>query len=123
MISNTTGSIDREVAACQQRLAAGAHSWLSLAAAPIFAIMAVLTGVLGGGPPDILCSAAEQASPLGGMMPMYLLMAALHSQPWLKLIASRRQRRLSGHHASDRALAGGGCRRTLRPRAALQVPR
>jgi hypothetical protein len=59
--------------------------WLSLGAAPTFAMMALLTGVLGG---DMLCSAA---SPLSGMVPMYVLMSAFHSGPWLKLIASRRR--------------------------------
>jgi hypothetical protein len=67
---------------------ASADRWLSLAAAPTFAIMALLTAMPGGGPPDILCSAAG-ASPLGGMIPMYLLMSAFHSAPWLKLIAGR----------------------------------
>ena len=62
-----------------------AADWLSLAAAPTFAIMALFTG-LGGGQPDILCSAAEHASPLSGMIPMYLLMSAFHSPPWLTLI-------------------------------------
>jgi hypothetical protein len=70
--------------------ALGAAHWLSLAAAPTFAIMALLTGVLGGGQPDILCSAAEHTSPLSGMVPMYLLMSAFHSASWLKLISSRR---------------------------------
>ena len=67
---------------------------LSLAAAPTFAIMAVLTAAIGSG--DALCSAAG-ASPLGGMVPMYLLMSAFHSAPWLKLISRRRSgvRRLS----------------------------
>jgi hypothetical protein len=50
--------------------------------------MVLLTGVLGGGRPDILCSAAEHTSPLSGMIPMYLLMSAVHSPPWLKLISS-----------------------------------
>jgi hypothetical protein len=68
--------------------AIGAADWLYLAAAPTFAIMALLTGVLGGGSPDALCSAAG-ASPLGGMVPMYLLMSVFHSAPWLKLIAGR----------------------------------
>lgn len=68
--------------------AIGAADWLYLAAAPTFAIMALLTGVLGGGSPDALCSAAG-ASPLGGMVPMYLLMSAFHLAPWLKLIAGR----------------------------------
>jgi len=66
----------------------GIAGWLSLAAAPTFAVMALLTGVLGGGAPDMLCSAAHGASPLSGMVPMYLLMSAFHSAPWLKLIAS-----------------------------------
>jgi hypothetical protein len=69
--------------------ALGAAGWPSLAAAPTFAIMALLTG-LGGGPADMLCSAAHEASPLSGMLPMYLLMSAFHSAPWLKLISSRR---------------------------------
>ena len=67
----------------------GIVRWLSLAAAPTFAIMALLTAVVGGGPLDTLCSAAN-ASPVGGMVPMYLLMSAFHSAPWLKLIVSRR---------------------------------
>jgi hypothetical protein len=72
-----------------------ATRWLGLAAAPAFAIMALLTGVLGGGPQDVLCSAAH-ASPLSGMVPMYLLMSAFHTAPWLKLVASRR----SGAHSA-----------------------
>jgi hypothetical protein len=72
------------------KTATRAAGWLSLAPAPTFAIMALLTSVLGGGPPDMFCSAAHEASPLGGMVPMYLLMSAFHSAPWLKLISSRR---------------------------------
>jgi hypothetical protein len=69
--------------------AMGAANFLYLAAAPTFAIMALLTGVLGGGSPDAPCSIAG-ASPLGGMVPMYLLMSAFHTAPWLKLISRRR---------------------------------
>jgi hypothetical protein len=65
-----------------------AADWLGLAAAPTFAIMALLTGVLGS-PSDMLCSAAQGASPLSGMVPMYLLMCAFHSGSWLKLISNR----------------------------------
>jgi hypothetical protein len=70
--------------------ALGAADRLSLAAAPTFAIMGLLAGVLGGDAPDVLCSAAQDASPLTGVVPMYLLMSAFHSAPWLKLISSRR---------------------------------
>jgi hypothetical protein len=62
---------------------------LSLAAAPTFAFMALLTVVPGGGPSDMLCSAAAGASPFSGMVFMYLLMSAFHLGPWLRLIASR----------------------------------
>ena len=63
--------------------------WLALAATPAFAVMALLTAVAGSGPLDSLCSAAN-ASPVGGMVPMYLLMSAFDSAPWLKLISGRR---------------------------------
>ena len=79
----------------------GAADWLSFAAAPTFAIMALLTGVLGSGLPDTLCSATHDASPLSGMVPMYLLMSAFHSAPWLKLVFRRR--------------SGGGPRRSFTP--------
>jgi hypothetical protein len=67
----------------------GAADWLHLAAAPTFAIMALLTG-FGRGQMDMLCSTMQDASPLSGMVPMYLLMSAFHSAPWLKLVSSRR---------------------------------
>ena len=63
-----------------------AAEWLGLAAAPTFAIMALLTAVDGGSVPNMLCSATQAASPLTGMVPMYVLMSAFHSAPWLKLI-------------------------------------
>jgi hypothetical protein len=69
--------------------ALGAADFLYLAAAPTFAVMALLTSVLGGGPSDALCSMAS-ASLLSGMAPMYLLMSAFHTAPWLKLISGRR---------------------------------
>jgi len=69
--------------------APGLADWLSLAAAPTFAGMALLTS-LGGNAPDVLCAAAQDASPLTGMALMYLLMGAFHSAPWLKLISRRR---------------------------------
>jgi hypothetical protein len=85
----STPSAHPEVGQRREWPKAGADCLLSLAAAPTFAIMALLTGVLGGGPMDGLCSAGHGSS-LSGMVPMYLLMSAFHSAPWLKLISGRR---------------------------------
>jgi hypothetical protein len=62
--------------------------WLGLAAAPTFAAMAALTFVPGGDA-DMMCSAMHGASPLSGMVPMYVLMSAFHAAPWLRLISRR----------------------------------
>ena len=87
MTTHTTGTGEEWPAARPTPVGApgpGAADWLSLAAAPTFAVMALLT--LAGGAPDMLCS----ASPLTGMVPMYLLMSAFHAAPWLKLLSRRR---------------------------------
>jgi hypothetical protein len=76
--------------------ALSAADWVCLAAAPTFAIMALITGVRGDGSHDLFCAAARDAFPLSGMVWMYLLMSVFHLAPWLKLIASRR----SGAHRS-----------------------
>jgi hypothetical protein len=65
----------------------GGHEWLSFAAAPTFAGMALLTAF--GGPADMLCSAMGGGSFLSGMVPMYLLMSLFHLMPWLRLASSR----------------------------------
>ena len=70
----------------------GPAGWLALAAAPTFAAMALLTA-LPGGSADMICSVAAGSLPLDGMAPMYLLMSAFHSGPWLTLVAARRARR------------------------------
>jgi hypothetical protein len=74
----------------RERPKASADRLLSLAAAPTFAIIALVTAMQDGGMPGMLCSAAHDASPLTGMVPMYLLMSAFHSAPWLRLIANWR---------------------------------
>lgn len=55
-----------------------AADWLALAAAPTFALMAVLAAILEGGAHPMSC---------GGMVPMYLLMSGFHFTPWMKLIS------------------------------------
>jgi hypothetical protein len=76
-IANSRGSAARDMA-----------DWLCLAATPTFAVVALLT-VLDDDQQDMLCAAMQHASPLGGMVLMYLLMAAFHSAPWLKLLCGR----------------------------------
>ena len=87
MISNTVGLVDPEVGQRRERPKPSGDCLLSFAAAPTFAVMALLAEVDGGGMSDVLCSAVHAASPLNGMVPMYLLMSAFHSTPWLKLIS------------------------------------
>ena len=88
-MSDTTAQVP---AGSGNAAASTAAEWLCMAAAPAFAMMAVLVGLLGGGA-DMQCSAMPDASPLSGMVPMYLLMSAFHTAPWLKLISRRRNRR------------------------------
>ena len=79
----------REVVAARGGSAAGAlgaADWLSLAATPTFALMAVMTGIFGGGE-DAICVTPHQASPLSGMTMMYLVMSAFHAASWLRLIS------------------------------------
>jgi hypothetical protein len=82
-------------------VASGAVRFLSLAAAPTFAIMALLTGALDASLPDMTCPATQHASPLNGMVAMYLLMGAFHSAPWLNLISGSGARRAWSGQQSD----------------------
>lgn len=62
--------------------------WIALAAAPTFAIMALLTRVYGS---DMICGMGPDTSLLTGMVPMYLLMGLFHSSPWFKLLGRTRE--------------------------------
>ncbi len=66
-----------------------AADWLPFAAAPTFAVMALLT-LLPGGIPDPLCAGAHDAWP-PCMTTMYLLMSAFHAAPWLKRLSRNTQ--------------------------------
>jgi hypothetical protein len=94
-ITATTQIMRRGIRTGEGSLAAGAlriADCLRLAAAPSYAIMALVTAAFGESPKDMLCTAMHQMSALSGMAGsmvwMYLLMSVFHSAPWLKLIAS-----------------------------------
>jgi hypothetical protein len=73
-------------------LAAAVHGlagWLRLAAMPTYTFMALFIAVFGESPKDMFCMAMH-ASPLSGMVVMYMLMSVFHSAPWLKLVAGPR---------------------------------
>ncbi|MBR1162230.1 hypothetical protein [Bradyrhizobium elkanii] len=55
---------------------------LSLAAAPTFAVMALIAAMA---PADMICGAMQGPLSLQGMVPMYALMSAFHLAPWLRL--------------------------------------
>ena len=59
---------------------------LALAASPTFAMMALLTAVMGGS--SKMLGMTTHASPLSGMVTMYVLMSAFHASAWLKLIGA-----------------------------------
>lgn len=58
---------------------------LALAAAPTFALAALLAAT--GGAPMPFCAPAAGLLPVDGMTAMYLLMAVFHLPPWLRLAA------------------------------------
>lgn len=57
--------------------------WLRLAAAPVFAAMALVCAI--DAPPVSMCAAGATLLPLDGMTAMYLLMSLFHLPPWLNL--------------------------------------
>lgn len=97
------GGCDGRVTRTRSGVAAAraAADLLSLAAAPAFAAMAVLTGLAGAGQPAILCSVGDGGLPMNGMVTMYLLMSAFHLVPWLKLSSSDGRRSAGGGRGTE----------------------
>jgi peroxiredoxin len=89
MIASAPNLIDSDAAPLRERPNASADCLLSLAAAPTFAIMALLTGIHGGSMPDMLCSAAGNGLPLSGMF--YVFDTETGQQSLRDLFAGRSQ--------------------------------
>ncbi|HEV7308559.1 hypothetical protein [Ensifer sp.] len=68
-----------------------AAAGMTLAAAPAFTLMAVLSGAPGAGPGQNACGGGLDTA-VGGMTTMYLLMGAVHLAPWLRLVGVHRPR-------------------------------
>lgn len=85
--NSCAGSV--RAAAGSSRFIPGACQILHLAAAPTFAVMALLTATARGDASGILCVTAGDASPLTWMIAMYGLMSAFHAAPWLRLMGAR----------------------------------
>ena len=84
--TSADGTVRESTEAAPRRVA----DWLCLAAAPTFALMALLS-CLQRGDAAMLCMGAN-ASPLTGMAAMYLLMSAFHLAPWLRMISGHQVR-------------------------------
>lgn len=63
--------------------------WLTFAAAPTFAIVALMTALRPEGLIVTHGSTGHGGSLLGGMVFMYALMSTFHSSHWLNLIGAR----------------------------------
>jgi hypothetical protein len=84
--------IDNMRDGCAMRSAAAgspAASFLSLAAAPTFVVMALWLAVTRG-PAEMMCSSGGSALSLNGMAAMYALMSVFHVSPWLTLLSNWR---------------------------------
>lgn len=63
---------------------AGLRKAIGLAAAPLFAVMAVISGVFQD-PAAVICSGGSGIFSLTGMVWMYILMSIVHCGAWLRL--------------------------------------
>lgn len=61
--------------------------WLPFAASPIFALMALVTGISDAGRANTICLTADDTSYFNDMVVMYLLMSFFHLPPWLKALS------------------------------------
>src|SRR5690348_823438 len=64
-----------------------AADWLNLAATPTFAVMALVTHRAGVNGQSMMSSMSPSASPIDGMVPMYVMMSVFHAAAWIRLVA------------------------------------
>jgi hypothetical protein len=83
MTEASCGESGRHAASRNAAVRRAAHG-LALAASPTFAVMALLSGVSVSGHAE-MPGMADHASPLSGMVTMYVLMSVFHAAPWLRL--------------------------------------
>ncbi len=86
---------------CRPVPARSATRRLALAAAPTFATMAVVAGVVQTGTPGPICTTSHAGPWLVGMVPMYLLMSLFHAAPWWRVVARHRRRRTRRDDMAD----------------------
>ena len=84
MTNGSSGGCDYRASRRNSALRSAAH-WLALAASRTFALMALLSCVLGGDQAEMHGAAATMSQP-DGMITMYLLMSVFHAGAWLNLI-------------------------------------
>ena len=63
--------------------------FLPVVTAPVFVLMAITTVLFDTSQANAICLAPGSSTPINGMVVMYLLMAAFHLSPWLRLVARR----------------------------------
>ena len=94
VVSQQEWEVARKALLIKEKTNTRARDALALAASPTFAIMALLTGIMGNG--SLEMSGMAHSSPMSGMVTMYLLMSVFHGAAWLKLMRTRAGRPESG---------------------------
>lgn len=75
---------------CNEGRFDGLVNWLSYAATPVFAAMALYSIAFHG--PEMICLASPEGTLPSGMISMYILMSIFHATPWLRLVSGQLSR-------------------------------
>lgn len=88
MTNSLAGSVDVVHTAAPTRKTARFESWLSLAAAPLFGVIALSMWLHDDGLESAVCS-MRGSSPFSSMLVMYCLMCVSHAPPWFRFLRNR----------------------------------